>query len=118
MDKRPLVSLRLSQYDLFWYEEAGDPFDFELQAELSKLYPGPMATGENLFSMQDARNLVRYGGMRSDRDWLQFDCALSYGLVEYLRTPKDARRILLVRPSLHPTRRPSDVPQHSRRPRS
>ena len=21
-----------------------------------------------------------------DRDWLQFDCALSYGLVEYLRT--------------------------------
>ena len=36
--------------------------------------------------MQDARNLVRYGGMRPDRDWLQFDCALSYGLVEYLRT--------------------------------
>ena len=24
----------------------------------------PMATGENLFSMQDARNLIRYGGMR------------------------------------------------------
>ena len=23
--------------------------------------------------------------MRPDRDWLQFDCALSYGLVEYLR---------------------------------
>ena len=23
---------------------------------------------------------------RHDRDWLQFDCALSYGLVEYLRT--------------------------------
>jgi D(-)-tartrate dehydratase len=79
---------RLSQYELFWYEEAGDPLDFELQAELSRLYPGPMATGENLFSMQDARNLVRYGGMHSDRDWLQFDCALSYGLVEYLRTLK------------------------------
>ena len=45
-----------------------------------------MATGENLFSMQDARNLIRYGGMRPDRDWLQFDCALSYGLVEYMRT--------------------------------
>jgi L-alanine-DL-glutamate epimerase-like enolase superfamily enzyme len=28
----------------------------------------------------------RYGGMRPDRGWLQFDCALSYGLVEYLRT--------------------------------
>ena len=76
----------LSQYDLFWYEEAGDPLDYALQAELANHYAQPMATGENLFSMQDARNLIRYGGMRPDRDWLQFDCALSYGLVEYLRT--------------------------------
>jgi D(-)-tartrate dehydratase len=76
----------LSDYDLFWYEEAGDPLDYALQAELANHYAGPMATGENLFSMQDARNLIRYGGMRPDRDWLQFDCALSYGLVEYLRT--------------------------------
>ncbi len=76
----------LSQYNLFWYEEPGDPLDFELQATLRNYYPNPMATGENLFSMQDARNLIRYGGMRADRDWLQFDCALSYGLVEYLRT--------------------------------
>jgi hypothetical protein len=45
-----------------------------------------MATGENLFSHQDARNLLRYGAMRADRDWLQFDCALSYGLCEYQRT--------------------------------
>jgi L-alanine-DL-glutamate epimerase-like enolase superfamily enzyme len=76
----------LSQYGLFWYEEPGDPLDFALQAALRDQYELPMATGENLFSMQDARNLVRYGGMRPDRDWLQFDCALSYGLVEYLRT--------------------------------
>jgi D(-)-tartrate dehydratase len=76
----------LSQYPLFWYEEAGDPLDYELQAKLGEVYAGSMATGENLFSMQDARNLIRYGGMRPDRDWLQFDCALSYGLVEYLRT--------------------------------
>jgi L-alanine-DL-glutamate epimerase-like enolase superfamily enzyme len=76
----------LSQYDLFWYEEAGDPLDYALQAELADHYAKPMATGENLFSMQDARNLIRYGGMRPDRDYLQFDCALSYGLVEYLRT--------------------------------
>jgi L-alanine-DL-glutamate epimerase-like enolase superfamily enzyme len=76
----------LEPYGLFWYEEAGDPLDFQLQAELANHYTQPMATGENLFSMQDARNLVRYGGMRPDRDWLQFDCALSYGLVEYMRT--------------------------------
>ena len=76
----------LQPYGLFWYEEAGDPLDFQLQAKLASHYDGAMATGENLFSMQDARNLIRHGGMRPDRDWLQFDCALSYGLVEYLRT--------------------------------
>jgi L-alanine-DL-glutamate epimerase-like enolase superfamily enzyme len=76
----------LSAYPLFWYEEAGDPLDYELQARLGESYEGPMATGENLFSMQDARNLIRYGGMHKERDFLQFDCALSYGLVEYLRT--------------------------------
>ena len=76
----------LAPYDLFWYEEPGDPLDFELHAGLSREYAGALATGENLFSMQDARNLVRYAGMRPDRDWLQFVCALSYGLVEYLRT--------------------------------
>jgi D(-)-tartrate dehydratase len=75
----------LQAYHLFWYEEAGDPLDYALQAELARLYVSPLATGENLFSLQDARNLILYGGMRPDRDWLQFDCALSYGLIEYLR---------------------------------
>jgi L-alanine-DL-glutamate epimerase-like enolase superfamily enzyme len=75
----------LAPYGLRWYEEAGDPLDYALQAELADHYPGPMATGENLFSVQDARNLLRYGGLRPDRDVLQFDCALAYGLVEYLR---------------------------------
>src|SRR5690606_36729386 len=42
--------------------------------------------GENLFSHQDARNLLRYGGMRPEKDYVQFDCALSYGLVDYMRT--------------------------------
>ena len=76
----------LAPYGLFWYEEAGDPLDYELNAELGRHYQGSMATGENLFSHQDARNLLRHGGMRADRDWLQFDCSLSYGLVEYLKT--------------------------------
>ncbi|MCX8097796.1 MAG: mandelate racemase/muconate lactonizing enzyme family protein [Casimicrobiaceae bacterium] len=76
----------LRDYPLFWFEEPGDPLDYELNARIAEVYDRPLATGENLFSMQDARNLIRYGGMRPDRDWLQFDCALSYGLVEYLRT--------------------------------
>src|SRR5215469_1438336 len=82
----------IAPYGLFWYEEAGDPLDYALQAELSKHYREPMATGENLFSHQDARNLLRYGGMNPERDWLQFDCALSYGLVEYLRTLEALRQ--------------------------
>jgi D(-)-tartrate dehydratase len=75
----------LAPYGLRWYEEPGDPLDYGLQARLAPHYPPPMATGEDLFSMQDVRNLIRYAGLRSDRDILQFDCALSYGLVEYLR---------------------------------
>src|SRR3979490_192250 len=75
----------LAPYGLRWYEEAGDPLDYQLQAKLASHYPGPMAPGENPFSGQDARNLIPYAQMRSDRDILQFDCALSYGLVEYLR---------------------------------
>ncbi len=75
----------LAPYGLRWYEEAGDPLDYDLQARLAPDYSGSMATGENLFSVQDARNLIRYAGLRPDRDVLQFDCVLSYGLVEYLR---------------------------------
>jgi L-alanine-DL-glutamate epimerase-like enolase superfamily enzyme len=76
----------LAPYRLRWFEEPGDPLDFALNAEVAINYEPPLATGENLLSMADARNLVRYGGLRADRDVLQMDPALSYGLVEYLRT--------------------------------
>jgi len=85
LDAAVTYAKALAPYKLRWYEEPGDPLDYELQAKLAPHYPGPMATGENLFSRQDARNLIRYAGMRPDLDVLQFDCALSYGLVEYLR---------------------------------
>jgi len=75
----------IDQYGLFWYEEVGDPLDYALNATLSEHYRNPIATGENLFSLQDARNLIRYGGMRPDRDFIQVDPALSYGLTEYRR---------------------------------
>ncbi|MCH9806278.1 MAG: mandelate racemase [Alphaproteobacteria bacterium] len=75
----------MEPYGLFWFEEAGDPLDYHLNATLCEHYSGPVATGENLFSHHDGRNLLRYGGMRPDRDWIQLDPALSYGLSEYLR---------------------------------
>jgi D(-)-tartrate dehydratase len=75
----------IEPYELFWYEEVGDPLDYHLNAILCEHYSGRIATGENLFSLQDARNLLRYAGLRSDRDVIQIDPVLSYGLVEYLR---------------------------------
>ena len=75
----------IESYDLFWYEEPGDPLDYGLQAALAAAYERPLATGENLFSHQDVRNLLRHGGMRADRDFLQMDPSLSYGLVEFRR---------------------------------
>ncbi|MBO0849176.1 MAG: mandelate racemase/muconate lactonizing enzyme family protein, partial [Pseudonocardia sp.] len=82
----------LEPYGLFWYEEPGDPLDFALHATLAERYSGPLATGENLFSLVDARNLLRYGGMRPDRDIIQIDPVLGYGLVEYLRIQDMLRR--------------------------
>ena len=75
----------LIPYALRWYEEPGDPLDFDLQARLAATYPGAMATGENLFSAADARNLLRFAGLRPQHDILQMDPGLSYGLTEYLR---------------------------------
>ncbi|NWO09177.1 mandelate racemase/muconate lactonizing enzyme family protein [Chromohalobacter salexigens] len=81
----------LAPFGVRWYEEAGDPLDYALQRQLCEHYAGPTATGENLFSHQDVRNLLRHGGMRPDRDILQMDPVLSYGLVEYMRMLDELR---------------------------
>jgi len=80
-------------YGLFWYEEPGDPLDYRLNAVLAEQYAGAIATGENLFSATDGRNLLRYGGLRPDRDWVQLDPALAYGLTEYLRLLEVAKEM-------------------------
>ena len=72
----------MSAYGLAWYEEPGDPLDFSLNAAVAAAYPGAIATGENLLSLQDARNLLRFGGMRRELDYVQFDPALAYGVSE------------------------------------
>lgn len=75
----------LAPYQLRWYEEPGDPLDYTLNHRITASYPGAVATGENLFSVMDARNLVRFGGMRPGLDVFQMDPGLSYGLTEYAR---------------------------------
>jgi L-alanine-DL-glutamate epimerase-like enolase superfamily enzyme len=86
LDEASAYADALAPYRLRWYEEPLDPLDYAAHAILAERYAPPIATGENLFSVHDARNLIRHGGLRADRDVLQFDPALSYGLVEYLRT--------------------------------
>jgi L-alanine-DL-glutamate epimerase-like enolase superfamily enzyme len=76
----------LAPYNLRWYEEPADPLDFALIAQLAEFYEPPLATGENLFSTQDVRNLVRYSGMRPDRDVIQIDPPQSYGVTMMSRT--------------------------------
>lgn len=78
-------AIAIKDYGLKWYEEPLDPLDFASHAIIAEYYTGSIATGENLFSYQDIRNLLRHGGLRSDRDYIQMDCPLSYGLVEYMK---------------------------------
>jgi D(-)-tartrate dehydratase len=79
------VAKGLAPYHLQWFEDVCDPLDFEAQAQIARVYDPPIAAGEALFSLADARNLIRYGGLRPDRDLLVFDPVHGYGLPEYLR---------------------------------
>jgi len=75
----------IAPYGLRWFEEAGDPLDYDLNRRVIEAYAGPVATGENLFSLSDVKNLARYGGMRPGRDIFQMDPGLGYGPIEYGR---------------------------------
>jgi D(-)-tartrate dehydratase len=73
------------EFEIGWFEEPCDPLDYLAHAVLAETIATPIATGENLFSTQDFRNLVRHGGLRPHKDWLQPDPSLCYGLTETLR---------------------------------
>jgi len=77
----------LAPLHLRWFEEPCDPLDFALLAEIASIYEPPLSTGENLFSTQDVQNLIRYGGVRPERnDVIQVDPPHAYGIVQYART--------------------------------
>jgi L-alanine-DL-glutamate epimerase-like enolase superfamily enzyme len=77
----------LAPFGLRWFEEPCDPLDFALLAEIAAHYGPPLATGENLFSTQDVENLVRFGGLKPQRnDVIQIDPPQAYGIVAYGRT--------------------------------
>ncbi len=77
----------LKPFALRWFEEPCDPIDFALLAEIANVYDAPLSTGENLFSTQDVENLVRFGGLKPQRDdVIQVDPPQAYGIVQYART--------------------------------
>jgi L-alanine-DL-glutamate epimerase-like enolase superfamily enzyme len=77
----------LASFALRWFEEPCDPLDFALLAEIAGVYAPPLSTGENLFSTQDVENLVRFGGLKPERnDVIQIDPPQAYGIVQYART--------------------------------
>jgi L-alanine-DL-glutamate epimerase-like enolase superfamily enzyme len=92
----------LAPFALRWFEEPTDPLDFATLAEVAARYAAPIGTGENLFSTQDIENLVRFGGLRADRDILQIDVPQSYGIVQFSRTLEMLKRLGWDRRSIFP----------------
>ena len=87
-DRALAYAWALAPFNLRWFEEPTDPLDFATLAEVTREYDAPIGTGENLFSTPDIENLVRFGGLRADRDILQIDVPQSYGIVQFSRTLK------------------------------
>jgi D(-)-tartrate dehydratase len=92
----------LAPLGLAWFEEPCDPLDYALTAEIAAAYAPPLATGENLFSTADVENLVRFAGLRADRDIIQVDPPQSYGIVQFARTVAMLERHGWKRTSLFP----------------
>ena len=93
----------LAPLNLRWLEEPCDPLDYALLAGIAGIYDPPLATGENLFSTQDVQNLIRFGGMRPERnDVIQVDPPQAYGIVQYARTVAMLEREGWPRSSLFP----------------
>ena len=76
----------LRPFGLTWFEEPCHPLDYALYAEIAAAYNAPLATGENLYSTQDVENLVRFGGLRAERDFIQVDPPQAYGIAQYAKT--------------------------------
>src|SRR5690606_9801571 len=54
----------LSVKELWWFEDICDPLDFDTQSDIAENYAPPVAAGEALFSLAEAKLLARHGGLR------------------------------------------------------
>jgi len=73
-----------SNLGLKWFEEPTHPMSYRELKEFIQAYHGPVATGENCFSIEEIRNLVDYGSLRPNVDFLQIDVPQTYGITYYV----------------------------------
>jgi L-alanine-DL-glutamate epimerase-like enolase superfamily enzyme len=79
-DRRSAYAQAIRPYGLRWFEEPAHPVDYAGNAAFVAEYEGAVATGENLFTVEDVVNLARHGGMRPGFDIIQTDTPQSYGI--------------------------------------
>jgi D(-)-tartrate dehydratase len=79
-------------YGLRWFEDICDPLDYETHKKIALEYAPPISAGEAIFSQSDARNLMRYAGLRPGHDTLTFDPVHCYGLPEFVRIVEECER--------------------------
>ena len=82
-DQALVAAATLAPLGLWWFEDICDPLDFDALEQVASTYPRPIAAGEALFSLAEAKLLDRYGGLRKVHDILLFDPAHCYGLTHY-----------------------------------
>lgn len=92
----------IAPYRLRWYEEPCHPQDFEAYKAVGQSYAPPLASCENLFSPRELENFLLYSGFRGDRDIIQIDPPLAYGISGYLEVLAVAERHGFSRQSLFP----------------
>ena len=79
-DRRAAYARALKPLNLRWFEEPAHPVDYAGNAAFIEAYANAVATGENLFTVEDVVNLARFGGMRPGLDIIQTDTPQSYGI--------------------------------------
>lgn len=92
----------IAPFGLRWYEEPCHPHDYEAYKAVAQSYSLPLASCENLFSPRELENFLRYSRLRGDRDIIQIDPPLAYGITGYLRVIEIAQRLGFSRKSLFP----------------
>ncbi|MPS26574.1 MAG: mandelate racemase [Alcaligenaceae bacterium] len=92
----------IAPYGLRWFEEPCDFMEYGIYADLARAYEGPLATGENMACGKELDHFLSYAGFRPDRDIIQLDPPLSFGITEYLNVLAVAGRHGFARSAMYP----------------